>query len=128
MLIAIFGGLHINVAVLKTAAENLPESSRWTGALVQAGVATSGLADSFLKASHITPTRRRAHYVTACVLHLAWDKARQEHLKSPSPTLSLGAWKTDAPFSRKPYTDVQVMVPCPAAAVRHTRVCANYSG
>ena len=62
MWMAIFGGLHINLAVLKTAAENLPESSGWKGALVQAGVATSGLADSFLKASHVTqqddePTR-----------------------------------------------------------------------
>ena len=55
--IIIFGGLHINLTVLKIA-ETLLESSGWTGALVQAGVATSGKADSFLKASHITPTRR----------------------------------------------------------------------
>ena len=47
------GGLHMELAALK-AAENLPESSRWKGALVQAGVATSGKADSFLNASHIT--------------------------------------------------------------------------
>ena len=33
------------------------ENVRRTGALVQVGVATSCLADSFLKASHITPTR-----------------------------------------------------------------------
>ena len=47
-----FGGLHImELAALKTT-ENLLESSWLTGELVQAGVA----ADSFLKASHITPT------------------------------------------------------------------------
>ena len=37
-----------------TTAENLPESSGWTVTLVRAGAATSGKADSFLKASHIT--------------------------------------------------------------------------
>ncbi len=46
MWIAIFGGLHIHLADLKTA-ENLLESSGWAGALVQADVPTSGKADSF---------------------------------------------------------------------------------
>ena len=41
MSIAMFDGLHIDVAALKTA-ENLRESSGWTGELVQSGVATSG--------------------------------------------------------------------------------------
>ena len=41
MSIAMFGGLHIDVAALKTA-ENLRESSGWTRELVQSGVATSG--------------------------------------------------------------------------------------
>ena len=40
------GGLHKELAALKTAV-NLPESSGWTAALVQAGVAAPG------KASHI---------------------------------------------------------------------------
>ena len=52
-----FGGLHIDLDALETA-ENLLERSGWTGELVQAGVATSGKADSFLKTSHVTPTRR----------------------------------------------------------------------
>ncbi len=55
--IAVFGGLHTDLTALKTA-EHLFESSEWTGALVQADVPISGKADSFLKASHITPTRR----------------------------------------------------------------------
>ena len=41
MSIAMFGGLHIGLAALKTA-ENIRESSGWTGELVQVGVATSG--------------------------------------------------------------------------------------
>ena len=52
MWIAIFGGLHINVTVLKTAV-NLVESCEWTGAVWF----RHGKADSFLKASHITPKK-----------------------------------------------------------------------
>ena len=81
--VIMFGGLHIELPALKTAG-NLLESSGWTGALVQAGVATSGKADSFLKAAHITRTRR-AHQVTACVLHQALEEAHQEHVKSTEP-------------------------------------------
>ena len=74
--VIMFGGLHIELAALKTAG-NLLESSGWTGALVQAGAATSGKADSFLKAAHITRTRR-AHQVTvvSCTKHWkmhTWD-------------------------------------------------------
>ena len=41
MSIAMFGGLDIDLAALKTA-ENFRESSGWTGELVQSLVATSG--------------------------------------------------------------------------------------
>ena len=51
-----FGGLHIMELAALTTTENLLESSWGTVELVQAGVAASGKADSFLKASHITPT------------------------------------------------------------------------
>ena len=67
--IAMFGGLHIMELAALITPVNLLESSRWAGLLVQAGVAAYGKEDSFLKASHVTPTRR-AHKVTACVLHL----------------------------------------------------------
>ena len=33
------------------------EGSGWTAALIQAGVASSGTAESFLRASHLTKTR-----------------------------------------------------------------------
>ena len=67
-----FGGMHFESAALETV-ENLLESSGWTGAVVQACVPTSGKADSFVKAAHITRTRRD-HQVTACVLQLAWKR------------------------------------------------------
>ena len=51
-----FGGVHImELAALETT-ENLIESNWWTEELIQAGVAACGKGDSFLKASHITPT------------------------------------------------------------------------
>ena len=53
--IVMLGGLHVEMAALKTLG-NLQEGCGRTEALVQAGVATSGTADSFLKASYVTRT------------------------------------------------------------------------
>ena len=64
--IAIFGGLHIEMAMWTTYGNYL-EGSGWTSALTQAGIASTGTADSFLKASHLTRTRH-AHQVTALAL------------------------------------------------------------
>ena len=44
------GGLHIEMAVWNTLGDYL-EDSGWTAALTQAGIASSGTADSFLKAT-----------------------------------------------------------------------------
>jgi len=63
--IAIFGGLHIEMAIRRTYGDL--EESGWTSALMQAGIATTGTADSFLKVSHLTRTRH-AHQVTALAL------------------------------------------------------------
>ena len=46
----IFGGIHLEMGALKLLG--------WTGTLTQAGIASSGTADSFLKALHVTHTRR----------------------------------------------------------------------
>ena len=80
MFVVMFGGLHIEMAALKTLGDLL-ESSGWTGALVQAGVATSGTADSFLKASHVTRTRR-AHQITASSLYILLQKAYNEYTQN----------------------------------------------
>ena len=55
--VVMFGGLHIEMAALKTLGDLL-EDSGWTAALVQAGVASSGTSDSFLKAAYVTRTQR----------------------------------------------------------------------
>lgn len=61
-----FCGLHIEMAIWKTLGDYL-ESSGWTSALIQVGIATSGTADSFLKASHLTRTRH-AHQLSVLAL------------------------------------------------------------
>jgi hypothetical protein len=61
-----FGGLHMEKA-LWIALGDVLESSGWTVALTEAGVATSGTTDSFLKVSHITRSRY-AHQITALTL------------------------------------------------------------
>ena len=71
--IVMFGGLHIEMAAFKTIG-NLLDSSGWTGALVQANVATPGTADSFLRVTHVTRTRR-AHQITASSLYHLLQKA-----------------------------------------------------
>ena len=75
-----FSGLHIEMTALKTLGDLL-EGSGWTGALTQAEIATPGTADSFLKASHVTRTRR-AHQVTASALYLLLQKAYTEYCDS----------------------------------------------
>lgn len=59
--VVMLGGLHIELTALKALGKWLDDSG-WSSALVQAGIATTGTADSFHKASHITRTRH-AHQV-----------------------------------------------------------------
>ena len=61
------GGLHIEMAAFRSLGSLLKDSG-WTGALVEAGVASSGTADSFISVSSVTRTRQM-HQVTACSLH-----------------------------------------------------------
>ena len=90
--VIMFGGLHIELAALKTL-DDL-KCSGWTSALVHARVATAGTADSFLTAAHITCTRH-AYQVTACVLYQALEEAHQEYVLSTEPEMedeSLEDW------------------------------------
>ncbi len=57
------------------------EDSGWTSALVQANIASTGTADSFVKASHVTKTRH-AHQVTAASLHTLLQKAYSEYINA----------------------------------------------
>ena len=48
--VAMLGGLHIEMAIWNTYGDYL-ETSGWTTALTQAGIASPGTADPFLKAA-----------------------------------------------------------------------------
>ena len=56
-LLVMFGWLHIEMTALETMGDWLQRSG-WTQALVQAEITTAGTADSFLRAAHVTRTRR----------------------------------------------------------------------
>lgn len=65
--VVMLGGLHIEMALWNVCGDLL-DASGWTGALVEANVATSGTAESFLKVSHLAKTRQ-AHQTTAVALY-----------------------------------------------------------
>ena len=71
--VIMFGGLHIEMAMLKLLGDWL-EDSGWTNAMVQADIASSGTANSFIHASHVTKTRH-AHQVTAASLFTLLQQA-----------------------------------------------------
>ena len=75
--VILFGGPYIEMAALKTLGDLL-DVSGWTGVLVLAGVATTGTADSFLKAAHVTHTRR-AHQITASSLYLLLQESYNQY-------------------------------------------------
>lgn len=60
--VVMLGGLHIEMA-LWSLCSDLLDASGWTTALTEAGIASSGTADSFLKVVHLTKTRR-VHQIT----------------------------------------------------------------
>lgn len=63
-----FGGLHIEMATLKTLGDWL-KGICWVQALVQADITTPGTADSFLQAAQVSRTRR-VHQVTVAALYI----------------------------------------------------------
>ena len=71
---------------------NWQKGSGWTNALTQAGVASSGTADSFIAAGHVTKTRH-AHQVTAASLHCLLHQAYEEKITATEDnTLSFEEW------------------------------------
>ena len=69
------GGLHIEMVSLKILGDWL-QGSGWSNLLYKAGIASSGICDSFLKATHVTRTRH-AHQVTAAALYILQHRAHQ---------------------------------------------------
>ena len=77
-----FGGLHIEMAALKSI-ESILKSSGWTEAIVEADIASSGTAESFLSASSITRTRC-AHQITASSLYSLLKEAYDYYIVDAS--------------------------------------------
>ena len=73
------GGLHIEMAILSVLGDWL-EDSGWVNAVVEANIATAGVAKSILKASNVKRTRH-AHHVTVstlyCLLLIAYNLAKE---------------------------------------------------
>ena len=111
--IVMFGGLHIEMAMWTSYGDYLGGSG-WTNALTEAGIASSGTADSFLKASHLTRTRH-AHQVTALALAKLQEDAflrtegahndeareswRQEMIQPSSTGIQFSRWNSWASSS-----------------------------
>ncbi|WAR01492.1 hypothetical protein MAR_008050 [Mya arenaria] len=89
-----FGGLHIELAALKTIGDLLQDSG-WSSVLTQANIATPGTADSFLKATNISRTRH-AHQVTAAALYVLMKQQYDEYVEATKdeigPEMSLEMW------------------------------------
>lgn len=86
-----FGGLHIEMSLWNAIGDFL-EDSGWTVALNDAGIASSGTADSFLKAAHLTRTRH-AHQVSMLALAKLQREAWQKFASSNSDDISFEMWQ-----------------------------------
>ena len=91
-LVVMFGGLHIEMSALKMLG-NWLQGSGWVEALVQADISSPGKADSFLKAVHVTRTRR-AHQITAVALNVLQHRAYDNYCQTQTDGVPLAfeAW------------------------------------
>ena len=87
--VVMLGGLHTEMAPWSMLGDIL-EDSGWTTALIEAEVASSGTADSFLKVSHLTRTRH-AHQLTLLTL----QKLQQEAFMQFENSASADDWRKD---------------------------------
>ena len=90
--VTMLGGLHIEMALWALCGDLL-DSSGWTNALTDAGVASSGTAESFLKVSHLARTRH-AHQVTVLTLSKLQKEAFQS-TDSGDDEESFALWRSD---------------------------------
>ena len=99
--ILMLGGLHIKMAAFNFLGDWL-DGSGWTSALVAAEVATGGVADSFIKASQVTRTRR-VYQVTATCLFILQSKAYSDYfetLENGEEPLQFTDWVNKMPKER----------------------------
>ena len=65
--VVMLGGLHIEMTLWSLCGDLLATSG-WTSALTEAGIASTGTSDSFLRVAHLTKTRRAHQITAACCL------------------------------------------------------------
>ena len=78
-------GLHIEMAAFRSLG-TLLQNSGWTGALTEAGVASSDTADPFLSAPSVSKTRY-LHEVTACCLYMLRKEEYNYHCAEENEVL-----------------------------------------
>ena len=93
--VVLLGGLHTEMAGLRMLGHWL-NGSGWIQCLIQAGIATPGVAESFLTASHVKRTRY-VHTVTAAALFI---NLRQMYVdfcdrNADEAVVSFGQWRAD---------------------------------
>ena len=89
-IVAMMGGLHIEMNLLKLLGDWLRDSG-WTAVLIQADITTSGRAEAMLSGSHVTRSRY-AHQVTAGSLKIFRDHAYQQYQENEENALSFEEW------------------------------------
>ena len=80
--VMLMGGLHTEMTGFEALGHWL-DLSGCVEVLLEADVATPGIAESFLKASHVTQTRH-AHQATACALYILLKKAYDRYVANNS--------------------------------------------
>jgi hypothetical protein len=91
-LLLILGGLHTEMAALKTLGDLLDHSG-WTTALVNANVVSAGRSEALLQASHVARTRY-CHQVTVAALHILQQQAyvSNQNLQSDTAAMNMSEW------------------------------------
>ncbi len=86
------------------------KGSEWVDVLQEAELSTPGIAESFLKASHVTQTRH-AHQVTACTLYILLKKAT--NVEDPPESFSMRCTRqtTESPQFLYWYTNLELELP-----------------
>lgn len=90
--VVMLGGLHIEMAVLRTLGTWL-KGSGWVEVIVRSDIATPGTAESFEKASHVTKTRR-SHQITAASLSILQERAYHDYteVNEQEETMDFKSW------------------------------------
>ena len=92
------------------------KGSEWVDVLQEAELSTPGIAESFLKASHVTQTRH-AHQVTACTLYVllknAYDVYVATNVEDPPESFSMQCTRrmTESPQFLYWYTNLELELP-----------------